>query len=180
MSSPEPSLDFTVILYSVVASSALTRLTFSVELRNFMLLFAFGVLATDWVEYQMSVSRENEAIDGALLQFGLDMSVLVVWTILTLVPAGRMPLFTLSLCAFVFLQGVWDRYQYEHTHKIFAVEGNWELAAVLLIFGLVAILVEIQPAVSLVITATLFLALKQSIWRKIYTETKSKDVVPTL
>lgn len=180
MSERTPSLEFTGILYGIVASNALFRLSYALSLRNAMLLFAFFVLATDWAEYRVSATEVPETAWHRLLQFALEVVLLVVWTVLTIVPERDVPVFVAVVGVFVLLQGLWDRLLYDEAFRGTLLGANTETALACLGLAALTLVVPLGRATLLVLTILLFLALKQRVWRRMYADLADSDAAPRL
>lgn len=167
--------EFTGILYGIVASNALFRLSYDLGLRNWMLLFAFFVLATDWAEYRVSVHSPPETVERYVLQFGLDILVLVVWTVLTIVPPVDVHVFLAVAGAFVLLQGVWDRLLNDSRLQGVRVLHNIEIAAFLVLLAVVGATYGIDGYVLLAVGVLGFLGWKGHAWRQIYADIRNRE-----
>lgn len=175
MAESSSGIEFTGVLYGVVASNALFRLTPAVDLRNAMLLFAFGILAADWAEYRLSTVSIPDTLDTRLRQFGLDMLILVVWAFLPVVPATALPTYVGVVAAFVTLQGVWDAVLSGTTGRGVLVRAEWELAAA---YGALLVVDGVAPLPSgllFAVTVGLFLGLKAPVWLRLYRRTRRTE-----
>lgn len=175
MSERGTEVTFTNVLYGIVASNALFRLSFDLGLRNAMLLFAFFVLAMDWVEYHVATADVEGGVDASLQQFGLDMTVLVAWSFLTVTPVARMDVYLALLGVFVFLQGVWDRLLLGARLPELLRGAEWQLAAAFAVLVAVPLVVEVRPGVLFGAGVVLFVARKAVRWRTLYVEAKRTD-----
>lgn len=101
-------VEFTLILYGVVVANAIYELTFAVELRNFMLGFAFLVILGDWIEYQIEKKDTTGSTADYALMFVLDVAILIVWYFLTIIPPADFEWFLAVAAVFFFLQALWD------------------------------------------------------------------------
>jgi len=168
MAESSPGIEFTVILYGVVASNALFRLTPEATLRNAMLLFAFGVLATDWAEYRLSAAAVPDTLDANLLQFGLDMLILVVWAFLPVIPAAALPTYVAVVAVLVALQGAWDAALLETAGRGVYARAEWELVAA---YGALLAADAVAPFPRYLLfsgAVGLFLGLKGLAWLRLY------------
>lgn len=101
-------VEFTLILYGVVVANAIYQLTFAVELRNFMLGFAFLVIVGDWIEYQIEKADTTGSTGEYILMFVLDVAILIVWYFLTIISPADFEWFLAIAAVFFFLQALWD------------------------------------------------------------------------
>jgi riboflavin transporter FmnP len=163
-------IEFTVILYGIVASNALFRVSYGVDLGNAMLVFAFLILAADWVEYQLSVTEVPSTVGATLTQFGFDVLVLIVWTFLPLVPPTEMTVYVGIVAAFVALQAAWDRLVMGASRT--ATRANAALAgaygALLLVHGMIVV----PRSLLFAATVALFVGVKAVGWRSLYRDAK--------
>ncbi|WP_049934781.1 hypothetical protein [Haloplanus natans] len=173
MADSSPDIEFTTILYGVVASNALFRLTPAVDIRNAMLLFAFGILAADWFEYRLSAAAVPDTVGADLRQFGLDMLILVVWAFLPVLPATALPTYLAVVAVFVVLQGVWDAALLETppTRGIHT-RAEWELAVGYGALLGASVLVPVSRPALFVAGVALFLGPKGLAWRTLYRRAK--------
>lgn len=178
MADSETGIEFTVILYGIVASNALFRLSSDITLRTGMLLFAFLILATDWVEYQLSVESVSDSVDHYLLEFGLDITILVVWTFLTVLPASALPTYITVVAAVVGLQGLWDRLLTDKYHSGFLTQNNVELVALYGILSVLNTAVTISHRHLFLTTVLLFLLWKSLAWKELYQDAKQAESTP--
>jgi hypothetical protein len=176
MAESSSGIEFTGVLYGVVASNALFRLTPEVDLRNAMLLFAFGILAADWVEYRLSATAVPDTVDADLCQFGLDMLILIVWAFLPVLPATALRTFLGVVAVFVALQGVWDARLLGVTpaHGI-RTRAEWELVAGYGILLGASLLVPFPRFLLFVAGVALFVCLKGLVWRALYRRAKREE-----
>lgn len=177
MTESENTVQFTVILYGIVASIALFRITNEVSLRNGMLLFAFFILATDWIEYQLSVENVSTSVDNQLLMFALDMAILVVWTVLTVLRPLQLPVYLLVVGVFVLLQGAWDSLLLTSSHRGVVGPVNVELPAVYAILLAVHWYYSIPRPVLFGIGVVAFVGWKFLAWTELYTEAKQAESI---
>lgn len=174
MSDAQDAIGFTVVLYGVVASNALFRLPYDASLRTGMLLFAFLVLASDWIEYQVSVDDLGSDPGETLLAFGLDVLILVVWTYLTIVPPGDIPVFTGVLAVFVFIQWLSDLLLYGRVESGLLGQAELELPVSL---GILLVIDRVVPLPGIVLfgtTVIAFLAYKYRTWQLLYEMTEDE------
>jgi hypothetical protein len=176
MADSAPGIEFTTILYGIAASNALFRISYEVGLRTLMLLFAFILLATDWLEYRLSVDAVPDTVDARLRQFGLDMLILVVWTLLTVIPATAVPAYVAVVAAVVGLQGLWDVLLLESPSPGVFVRAEWvfPVACGALLVG--DALVRVRHSLLFVAVAVLFVGLKTLTWRTLYRRAKREGV----
>jgi len=167
-------IEFTAILYGIVASNALFRVSYGVDLGNAMLVFAFLILAADWVEYRLSVAAVPSTIDATLAQFGLDVLVLIVWTFLPVVPPERVAVYVGIVAVFVALQGVWDRLLTDAGGGK-ATRANWALVGAYCGLLLGHWWLTLSPTLLFATSVVLFVGVKSVGWRALYADAKRAD-----
>ncbi|AZH26528.1 hypothetical protein [Haloplanus aerogenes] len=172
-------IEFTVILYGIVASNALFRVSYSLDLGNAMLVFAFLILAADWVEYQLSVAAVPSTIESTLAQFGLDMLILIVWTFLPVVPSDQVAVYVGIVAAFVALQGTWDRLLTE-TGGGDATRANWALAGTYGVLLLAHWWLGLPRHLLFATSVGLFVGVKGFGWRALYRDAKRADATVSI
>jgi len=103
-------LSFTDILYGVVISIAITRISLRFSTKNYMLLIALLILIDDWLDYHISISFEIESMNARmfLLTFVIDISILLVWNLSTIAKPEQLTIYLFLLSIFYILALVWN------------------------------------------------------------------------
>jgi len=172
-------IEFTAILYGIVASNALFRVSYGIDLRNAMLVFAFLILAADWVEYRLSVAAVPSTIESVLAQFGLDVLILIVWTFLPVVPPDGVAVYVGIVAAFVALQGTWDRLLIE-TGGGDAMRANWVLVGAYGVLLVTHWWLSLSRPLLFAASVGLFVGVKGFGWRALYRDAKRADATVSI
>ncbi len=104
---PHLKIEFTDILYAVVISSAITRLSLNCTTKNLMLIFALLIVFYDWLAYHIEISSVKLSAKRYFLGYIFDISILLCWYLITIVSPDRMSLFFLFVVVFFFICVVW-------------------------------------------------------------------------
>ena len=103
-------LSFTDILYGVVISIAITRISLKLNTQNYMLLIALLILIDDWLDYHISLSFEIKSMDAKtfLLTFIIDVSMLLVWNLSAITKPEQLTTYFFLLSIFYTLALAWN------------------------------------------------------------------------
>ena len=163
-------IGFTQVLYGVVVASAITQLRFGFGVRNVMLLLTLTFILGDWIEYQVGIQNASETATTYVIAFVLDVVILIVWYLMTVVPAANLDWFFATAGAFFLLQAVWDRLVLEFAVLDLVKQPHLRLAVFFMLIAGVERVSDVSPLLMLLIAAVAFVLFKLTRWRTLVAE----------
>ena len=101
-------IEFTDILYGVVISNAISKLTLRFTMEDFMRLFALFIIFDDWIDYHITTSLVEQSPNKYLVGYVFDILILITWYYVTITPSSQIGLYVFFIILFFFFSGVWD------------------------------------------------------------------------
>lgn len=168
MSDEEPlKVEFTLVLYGVVVANAIYELTFGIEFRNAMSLFAFAVILGDWLEYRIDLRNTRSTPANYALAFVLDVVILITWYFLTILPPADLDWFFGVAAAFFLLQALWDRLLLRSSLRTLLRRPELQLTLAFLAFAAVYSTGNVPRTLALAVATGVFLARKAPVWHRL-------------
>ncbi len=165
-------LSFTDILYGVVISIAITRISLKFNAQNYMLLIALLILIDDWLDYHISLSFEIKSMNTKmfLLTFIIDVSILLVWNLSAITKPEQLTTYFFLLSVFYTLALVWNFVTKITTIKGFLKDSYFYLIIVFLAEAAIHTKYYFQNANIILLSYSIIalLILRFSRWNKIY------------
>ncbi len=165
-------LSFTDILYGVVISIAITRVSLKFNTQNYMLLIALLILIDDWLDYHISLSFEIKSMNAKmfLLTFAIDISILLVWNLSTIAKPEQLTIYFFLLSIFYILALVWNFVTKITPIKRFLKDSYFYLIIIFLAEALIHTKYYFQDANIILLSYSLiaFLIIRFSRWNKSY------------
>lgn len=180
MSNPSNKVEFTVVLYGIVASIPLVKLTDSFNLYNGMLLFAFFVLASDWMEYQLSVENVSYTTEKQISMFALDLAILITWTFSTVLQPQQLQTYFVIIGLFVLLQYTWDHVLLESSSQGLFISANLELVILYGFLLIINLKYTIPQLYLFAVGGLLFVGWKLFIWIDIFKSAQANESIPDI
>jgi hypothetical protein len=180
MAESKNTVQFTIILYGIVASIPLFRITDDLNLRNMMLLFSFFVLATDWMEYQLSVDDVTLDADNKVIMFALDMIIIIIFTFLTVIKPAQLTIYFGIVGLFVLFQAIWDYILLGSSHQGVLTMADLELFFLYSLLILIYYFYDFQNIYLFIFGSMLFIGWKMFVWVDIYNSAKENETIPDL
>ncbi len=163
-------LSFTDILYGVVISIAITRISLKFNIQNYMLLIALLILIDDWLDYHISLSFEIKSMNAKmfLLTFIIDVSMLLVWNLSAITKPGQLTTYFFLLSIFYTLALAWN-FVTKITTMLFK-DSYFYLIIVFLVEALIHTKYYFQNANIILLSYSMIalLILRFSRWNKLY------------
>lgn len=163
-------VEFTLVLYGVVVANAIYELTFGIEFRNAMLLFAFAVILGDWVEYRIDIRDVPSTGANYALAFVMDVIILIAWYFLTILPPADLMWFFAVAAVFFLLQALWNRLLLDTDLRTLLAGAQVQLAVAFLAFAAVYSTGVVPQGLALGAAAVAFLARKAPVWHRLLRE----------
>jgi len=161
----------TEVLYGIVIANAIYELTLEVNFRNATLLLALGILIADWVEYHLSVQGIEMSDLRYAVMLVLDVTLLLVWYLLTTVPEGEFPVFILLTVVFFGLVGVWSGLVMGVSPRKLVLDrdwgADWQISVILLLLYGARTRIAIPREVLLAAIAFIWIARKTPVWYRL-------------
>jgi len=160
-------VEFTLVLYGVVVANAIYELTFGIEFRNAMLLFAFAIILGDWVEYRIEIREVTSTPTNYALAFVMDMTILITWYFLTILPPGELVWFFAVAGTFFFLQALWNRLMLRNDLRTLLGGAQLQLSVGFFVFAATFELGLVSRELALGLAIVAFLGRKAPVWRQL-------------
>jgi len=165
------SVGLTEVLYGVVIANGIYELTLEPSFRNAVLVFALGLITADWMEYHLSTQGLELTDLKYAMMLVLDISLLLIWYLLTIVPVEEFPLFVLLTGVFFTLVGVWSGLIMGASFRDLTVGvefgADWQIAAVFFLLYGAQTQVDISHGPLLILMVAVWLARKSPVWYRL-------------
>ena len=159
------TVTFTEILYGVVTANALYKMDFAVSIRNAILAFALLIILEDWIDYTISTDMAAASPQQHLVAYVLDVTILIVWYQLTIVPVSPLRWFLGLVAVVFFLQGVWDLALLDYDlREVMIRRPYWQLSAAFVLVSVVHHVRSLRPWTAIVLSFVLFIGWKGAFW----------------
>lgn len=160
-------IGFTQVLYGVVVANSIYQLELGLSFRNLMLLLTLAFILGDWIEYQISRQEVSQTTSNYVLAFVLDVVILVVWYLITIVPASELELFFAIAAVFFLLQATWDRLILGLDLQTLFSKPHFQLGVIFTLIAALQMYTALRSEVLFATAALLFFLRKAPEWRSL-------------
>ena len=163
-------IEFTDILYAVVISIAISKLSLRFSFQNFMLLFALLIIFDDWLDYHIGVLHVRRSPQKYFIGYILDILILLTWYFITITPPSKIELYLSFIIAFFFLAGIWDIFISRVKIKNIFESSYFQLSIIYSILLVIYFIFSFQRGLLLGISIAIFIILRIPSWRNLLKE----------
>ena len=165
---PHLKIEFTDILYGVVISIVITKLSLNLSTKNFMLAFALLIIFDDWLTYHIDISSVKLSAKGYFLGYIFDISVLLCWYFITIVTPSKMSLFLLFVVLFFLICVIWSLIFRISDLKSLHIRSDFQLFVIyLLVLVLSTYLLQLSANLLIGLCTFIFIIVRIPEWKRL-------------
>jgi len=161
-------IEFTDILYAVVISIAITKLSLNFSTKNFMLAFALLIIFDDWLAYHIDISSVKLSAERYFLGYIFDISVLLCWYLITIVTPSKMSLFLLFVIIFFLICVIWSLIFRISDLKSLHIRSDFQLFVIyLLVLVISTYLLQLSANLLIGLCTFIFIIVRIPEWKRL-------------